>query len=69
MSGIRRKERTIPHKIYLTESTSSEVSLYLADPVRKKPKYGALSVLVETLLRNHLEQLKKGTILNDSGSE
>lgn len=60
MAGIRRKVSTVPRRIYLTEELAGRVDLFLADPIRKKPMYAGLSVLVEELLKQYLDDVTKG---------
>jgi hypothetical protein len=59
MAGIRRRNSTIARRIYLTPELAGRVDLFLIDPIRKKPRYAALSVLCEKLLSEYLDKLKQ----------
>ena len=70
-----KKPDTIPSiewKLHIEGILAAKVELLLTDPVRKKPKYGARSALVEQLLRVWVdEQIKKrGPVqLSDPGKD
>lgn len=59
LSGIRRRGKTVAKKIYLPEEIAGKVELLIADPMRQKPKYGALSVLVTHLLTEYFKRLEQ----------
>jgi hypothetical protein len=61
MAGIRRRNPTIARRIYLTPELAGRVDLFLLDPIRKKPRYAALSVLCEKLLTEYLDQINQPT--------
>lgn len=46
------------YKVSLPAPLAAEVDLMLEDPLTKKPKYGARSLLIEALLREWLAKIK-----------
>jgi hypothetical protein len=65
--GIRRKYPTVPRRIYLTPELAGKVDLYLTDPSGKKPKYAALSVLCEALLKEYFDRLTAEAASSNKG--
>lgn len=50
MPRPRKVDRPIDKKMSLRESVVMEIDTQLADPLTKKPRYGAWAELVESLL-------------------
>lgn len=45
--------------LYIQEQLITELQIFFFDPARGKPQYGALSDLVNTLLKEKLDEMKK----------
>lgn len=54
--------------LYISEHTLAELQLLYFDPARGKPKYGALSDLVNEALKDHLNLIKTGKTVPDMGA-
>jgi len=44
--------------LYISESILAELQIFYFDPARGKPKYGALSDIVNIALKDHLRKVK-----------
>lgn len=54
--GATKRKRV---NLYIDENTLTELHIFFFDPARGKAEYGALSELVNVLLREHLSLIKK----------
>lgn len=45
--------------LYISESVLAELQIFYFDPARGKPRYGALSDIVNVALKEHLVSVKK----------
>lgn len=55
--------------LYISESILAELQIFYFDPARGKPKYGALSDIVNAALKEHLHNVKGTTPSNDDDEE
>lgn len=54
--GATKRKRV---NLYIDENTLTELQLFFFDPARGKAEYGALSELVNVLLKEHVSLIKK----------
>jgi len=54
--GATKRKRV---NLYIDEHTLTELQIFFFDPARGKAEYGALSELVNVLLKDHLRLIKE----------